>query len=105
MSERILKNVSVYGVITDIVMKDGKIVSVGKTDKQGEDKKGEKAYPGLIDIHTHGELMSRYTNDTDVLRECISTSFGQLISSSVTVKIASVISSFEYFGSFAEIAF
>ncbi len=39
----------------------------------------------FFDTHTHGELMSRYTNDTDVLRECISTSFVQLISSSVTV--------------------
>ncbi len=39
----------------------------------------------FFDSHTHGELMSRYTNDTDVLRECISQSFVQLISSSVTV--------------------
>ncbi len=39
----------------------------------------------FFDSHTHGELMSRYTNDADVLRECISTSFVQLISSSVTV--------------------
>ena len=39
----------------------------------------------FFDTHTHGELMSRYTNDTDVLRECISQSFVQLISSLVTV--------------------
>ncbi len=39
----------------------------------------------FFDAHTHGELMSRYTNDADVLRECISQSFVQLISSSVTV--------------------
>ena len=39
----------------------------------------------FFDSHTHGELMSRYTNDTDVLRECISQSFVQLISSVVTV--------------------
>ena len=39
----------------------------------------------FFDTHTHGELMSRYTNDADVLRECISQSFVQLISSSVTV--------------------
>ena len=39
----------------------------------------------FFDTHTHGELMSRYTNDTDVLRECISQSFVQLISSTVTV--------------------
>ena len=39
----------------------------------------------FFDTHTHGELMSRYTNDADVLRECISNSFVQLVSSSVTV--------------------
>ncbi len=39
----------------------------------------------FFDTNTHGELMSRYTNDTDVLRECISQSFVQLVSSLVTV--------------------
>ncbi len=39
----------------------------------------------FFDTHTHGELMSRYTNDADVLRECISQSFVQLVSSIVTV--------------------
>ena len=41
MAERVLKNVTIDGVVTDIVMNNGKIVSVGKTDKDGEDKKGE----------------------------------------------------------------
>ncbi len=39
----------------------------------------------FFDTHTHGELMSRYTTDADVLRECISQSFVQLVSSVVTV--------------------
>ncbi len=39
----------------------------------------------FFDSHTHGELMSRYTNDADALRECISQSIVQLISSVVTV--------------------
>lgn len=39
----------------------------------------------FFDTHTHGELMSRYTNDADALRECISQSIVQLISSVVTV--------------------
>lgn len=39
----------------------------------------------FFDTHTHGELMSRYTADADVLRECISNSFVQLVSSTVTV--------------------
>lgn len=38
-----------------------------------------------FDTHTHGELMSRFTNDTDSMREMISTSIPQLISSSITV--------------------
>ena len=39
----------------------------------------------FFDTHTHGELMSRYTNDVDALRECISQSLVQLVSSVVTV--------------------
>ncbi len=34
-----------------------------------------------FDTHTHGELMSRYTNDVDVVREMLSGTFTQLISS------------------------
>ena len=37
------------------------------------------------DAHTHGELMSRFTNDTDTLREMISEALPQLISSLVTI--------------------
>lgn len=39
----------------------------------------------FFDSHTHGELMSRYTSDTDTLRECISQSFVQLVSSVISV--------------------
>lgn len=38
-----------------------------------------------FDKHTHGELMSRYTNDTDALRDMLSQSFVQLISSAITI--------------------
>ncbi len=38
-----------------------------------------------FDTHTHGDIMSRYTNDTDSLRQAISQSFPQLVSSLVTV--------------------
>ena len=38
-----------------------------------------------FDTHTHGELMSRYTNDTDALRDMLSQSFAQMVSSTVTV--------------------
>lgn len=38
-----------------------------------------------FDSHTHGELMSRYTNDVDTFRQAISQGVTQLISSAVTV--------------------
>lgn len=38
-----------------------------------------------FDRHSHGELMSRYTNDTDTLRNMLSQSFVSLISSLITV--------------------
>ncbi len=38
-----------------------------------------------FDTHTHGDVMSRYTNDTDALRQAISQSFPQMLSSLVTV--------------------
>ena len=37
------------------------------------------------DTHTHGELMSRYTTDTDVLKEMLSMGMPQLISSALTL--------------------
>lgn len=38
-----------------------------------------------FDQHTHGELMSRFTNDVDTLRDMMSQSFAQLFNSVVTV--------------------
>jgi ATP-binding cassette subfamily B multidrug efflux pump len=38
-----------------------------------------------FDTHTHGELMSRYTNDIDALRNMLSQSFVNLFSSLITV--------------------
>ncbi len=38
-----------------------------------------------FDSHTHGELMSRYTNDTDTIRELLSNSIISTISSLITV--------------------
>ena len=39
----------------------------------------------FFDRHTHGELMSRFTNDTDTLREFLSQSLPQTFSSSLTL--------------------
>ena len=38
-----------------------------------------------FDTHSHGEIMSLYTNDTDTLRQMISQSLPQLVSSVITV--------------------
>ena len=38
-----------------------------------------------FDTHSHGDIMSRYTNDTDTLRQAISQSLPQMLSSVVTV--------------------
>lgn len=39
----------------------------------------------FFDTHTHGELMSLFTNDTDAIREMLSNSVAQFISSAVTI--------------------
>ncbi|MBQ8302682.1 MAG: N-acetylglucosamine-6-phosphate deacetylase [Clostridia bacterium] len=51
-----IKNVRLFGELTDICIDDGVILSVGKTDLPGEDFGGNKIYPGLIDIHAHGYI-------------------------------------------------
>ena len=38
-----------------------------------------------FDTHTHGDIMSLYTNDTDTLRQMIAQSFAQLLSSVFTI--------------------
>ncbi|MCI1634893.1 ABC transporter ATP-binding protein [Bifidobacterium sp.] len=41
-----------------------------------------------FDTHEHGDVMSRYTNDTDTLRQAISQSFPQMFSSAVSALAA-----------------
>ena len=38
-----------------------------------------------FDTHTHGDIMSRYTNDTDTLSQMISQSIPQVLSSAITI--------------------
>ena len=45
----------------------------------------EKLPIRYFDSHTHGELMSRFTNDTDALREMMSNTVPQLLSSIISV--------------------
>ena len=44
-----------------------------------------------FDTNEHGDIMSRYTNDTDTLRQAISQSFPQMFSSAVSA-IAALVS-------------
>lgn len=53
---KVLKNVNLFGELTDISVDGGKIVAIGRTDAQGIDFLGAKIYPGLIDIHSHGAI-------------------------------------------------
>lgn len=52
--KRVYKNVCFNSEIVDIIVEDGKISYIGKTDENGIDLKGNRVFPGLIDIHTHG---------------------------------------------------
>lgn len=45
----------------------------------------EKLPISYFDTHNHGDIMSVYTNDTDTLRQVISQSIPQLISSAITI--------------------
>lgn len=45
----------------------------------------EKLPIRYFDTHTHGDVMSRYTNDIDTIREMLSNSISSFISSAITV--------------------
>lgn len=47
--------------------------------------KMEKLPIKYFDTHTHGDIMSYYTNDTDTLRQMISQSLPQMISSAISI--------------------
>ena len=48
--------------------------------------KGMQKLPiSYFDTHSHGDVMSHYTNDVDTLRQMISQSFPQMISSAITI--------------------
>ena len=50
----IYKNAKIWDRITDITVKDGKIVSLEKTNDDGINLGGNRVFPGLIDVHAHG---------------------------------------------------
>ena len=48
-------------------------------------KSMQKLPISYFDTHSHGDVMSHYTNDVDTLRQMISQSFPQMISSAITI--------------------
>lgn len=52
----VLKNVTIDGKVTDLVAEDGKIRTIGKCERSGEDCEGLELYPGLFDTHVHGAV-------------------------------------------------
>ena len=50
----VYKNACIDGNTVDIVVADGKISYIGKTDKIGFDLENRKVFAGLTDIHSHG---------------------------------------------------
>ncbi len=67
MTATIYKNSLIKGVLTDIEVRDGKIVSMEKTDKDGFDLGGRRVFAGLIDTHIHGCNGDDVTLDGDKL--------------------------------------
>lgn len=63
------KNALINGVLTDIEVENGKIVSMNKTEGEGIDLGGRRVFAGLIDTHIHGCLGYDATEDTDKLEE------------------------------------
>ena len=51
---KIIKNVNLYGKITDVAVENGLIAGIGSFEGEGVDFKGNKIFPGLIDTHSHG---------------------------------------------------
>ena len=66
----------VMGVVAQNILKDIR-------DEMFE--KMEKLPINYFDTHTHGEIMSYYTNDTDTLRQMISQGVPQILSSGISI--------------------
>lgn len=64
----VFKNAMLFGTLVDIVIENGKFTYIGKTDFCGTDLGGNRIFPGLIDIHSHG-LNGYDVMDGDKLNE------------------------------------
>ncbi|MGE4353990.1 MAG: ABC transporter ATP-binding protein, partial [Oscillospiraceae bacterium] len=79
------------GVLSTLLYNRSMVVIAQGTLKKIRDSMFEhmQALPiRYFDTHTHGDIMSRYTNDADTLRQAISQSMPQMFSSLMTVLAA-----------------
>ena len=65
MKRTVYKNLSIDGVLTDLIAEDGVITFLGKTEEEGYDCKGLTARAGLFDVHIHG-LVGEDANGGDI---------------------------------------
>ncbi|MGN0422034.1 MAG: ABC transporter ATP-binding protein [Lachnospiraceae bacterium] len=80
--------VYVVGIISTLIYNRWMVTIAQGTLKKIRDEMFEKMQwlpIRYFDTHTHGEIMSLYTNDTDTLRQLIAQSMAQLISSIFTI--------------------
>lgn len=80
--------VYVVGVLASLLYSQLMVTIAQKVLKDIRDEMFEKMQRLPIkyfDTHTHGDLMSRYTNDTDTLRQMITQSIVQVFSSIITI--------------------
>ena len=84
----ILAIIDLAGVIATLVYNRIMVTVAKGTLKNIRDqmfKRMQKLPVRYFDTHTHGDIMSLYTNDTDTLRQMIAQSLSQLISSVFTI--------------------
>ena len=82
-----------FGVVTSLVHSILMAKISEGTIKQIRDdmfNKMQKLPIRYFDTHTHGDIMSRYTNDTDTLAQMISQGLPQLFTSCVTIIVVLV---------------
>ena len=76
------------GVVTTLIYTRSMVTVAQGTLKNIRDEMFEKMQSlpiGYFDTHTHGEIMSLYTNDSDTLRQMIAQSMAHLVSSVFTL--------------------
>lgn len=66
--KQVFKNLNLNGILTNILVENGKIAKIGSINENGIDFSGKSVFPGFIDIHIHG-CLGFDTMDGDSLNE------------------------------------